>query len=233
MANNQVPSVPSDKRAAIDAFRKKLVAQAAGVAPGQHGRLIFGVDCTASREHCWEMACQLQVEMFEEAAKTGEFEIQLAIYRGSQFETSDWVSDGRALAEKMRQIDCITGFTQIEKVLAHALGENQRQKIQAVVLVVDAMEEKEETLFAVARELGARGVPAFLFQEGDHPDASRVFAEIAKLTKGAHCQFTAGAACELADLLRAVAAYAAGGRNALLANKTTGAAKLLLQLPPR
>jgi hypothetical protein len=37
----------------------------------------------------------------------------------------------------------------------------------------------------------------------------------------------------LAGLLRAVAAYAAGGRDALLANKTAAAAKLLLQLPPR
>src|SRR6478752_1629100 len=69
----------------------------------------------------------------------------------------------------------------------------------------------------------------FMFQECDHPDASRVFGEIARLTKGAHCHFTGGAARELADLLRAVAAYAAGGRDALLANKTTAAAKLLLQ----
>jgi hypothetical protein len=233
MANDQVPSIPSDKRAAIDAFRKKLAAQAAGVAPGQRGRLIFGIDCTASREHCWEMASQLQVEMFQEAANTGGVEIQLATYRGSEFETSDWVSDGRALAEKMREVHCVTGFTQIEKVLAHALRENQRRKIQTLVFVGDAMEEREETLFAIARELGQHGVPVFLFQEGDHPNVSRVFAEIAKLTKGAHCHFTAGAARELADLLRAVAAYAAGGRDALSANKTAAAAKLLLQLPPR
>ena len=39
-----------------------------------------------------------------------------------------------------------------------------------------------------------------------------MFREIARLTNGAHCHFTPGAARELADLLRAVAAYAAGGR---------------------
>src|SRR5262245_44839587 len=110
MANNQVPSVPSDKRAAIDALRKKLAAQAAGVALGQRGRLIFGVDCTASREPTWTMARELQSEMFQEAAKTGGVEIQLATYRGSEFETSDWASDGRALAEKMGEVHCITGF---------------------------------------------------------------------------------------------------------------------------
>jgi hypothetical protein len=230
MANNQVPSVPSDKRAAIDAFRKKLAAQAAGVAPGQQGRLIFGVDCTASREPTWTMACKLQSEMFQEAAKPGGLEIQLALYRGCEFETSDWVSNGRTLAEKMGQIDCISGFTQIEKVLAHTLREGRRQKVQAVVFVGDAMEEKEDTLFAIARELGASGVPVFLFQEGDHLEVSRVFAEIAKLTKGAHCHFTPGAARELADLLRAVAAYAAGGVKALQASQSAGAVKLLEQL---
>jgi cytosine/adenosine deaminase-related metal-dependent hydrolase len=125
------------------------------------------------------------------------------------------------------------GVTQIERVLAHALRENQRQKIKALVFVGDAMEEREDTLFAIARELGARCVPVFAFQEGDHPEVSRVFAEIAKLSKGAHCHFTPGAARELAELLRAVAAYAAGGRRALLGTQTAAAAKLLLQLPPR
>jgi hypothetical protein len=229
MTNNQVPSVPSDKRAAIDAFRKKLAAQAAGVAPGQRGRLIFGVDCTASREPTWAMARELQNEMFE-AVGAGGIEIQLAIYRGSEFEAFDWVSDPRALAERMREIDCISGYTQIEKVLAHTLHEDQRQKAQALIFIGDCMEEKEEILFAIARELGARGVPVFLFQEGDDPKVSRVFAEIARLTKGAHCHFTPGAASELAELLRAVAAYAAGGRQALLKSRSAGAVKLLQQL---
>ena len=100
MAGNQVPFVPSDKRAAIEAFR--IAAQAAGIAPGQRGRLIFGVDCTASREHSWEMARQIQTEMFEEAGKAGGLDMQLAIYRGSEFETSDWVSDGRKLSPTIR-----------------------------------------------------------------------------------------------------------------------------------
>jgi hypothetical protein len=60
---------------------------------------------------------------------------------------------------------------------------------------------------------------------------TRTFREIARLTNGAHCSFTPGAARELSELLRAVAAYAGGGRDALLANKTAAAAKLLLQLP--
>jgi hypothetical protein len=105
-----------------------------------------------------------------------------------------------------------------------------RQKVHALVFVGDAVEEKDTDIYAIARELDS---PAFMFQEGDCPAATTVFREIARLTNGAHCRFTPGAARELAELLRAVAAYAAGGRQALLANKTTAAEKLLLQLPPR
>jgi hypothetical protein len=78
-----------------------------------------------------------------------------------------------------------------------------------------------------------RGTSVFLFQEGSDPAASSAFAEIARLSNGAHCRFSPGSAHELAELLRAVAVYAAAGREPLLANKTAAAAKLLLQLPPR
>jgi len=102
--------------------------------------------------------------------------------------------------------------------------------VAGLVYVGDAIEEPEGTIFAVARELG---LPAFLFQEGADSDVGRVFSEIARLTGGVHCSFSPGAAGELAELLRAVATFATGGRRALLANQTAAAAKLLLQLPSR
>jgi len=77
------------------------------------------------------------------------------------------------------------------------------------------------------------GLPVFLFQEGDDPDATRTFREIARVTKGAHCRFDPGAARELGQLLRAVAAYAAGdlkALNDLSARRNAGAVKLLQQL---
>ena len=40
------------------------------------------------------------------------------------------------------------------------------------------------------RSSRALGLPAFLFQEGDHPEATGTFREIARLTKGAHCRDT-------------------------------------------
>ena len=47
------------------------------------------------------------------------------------------------------------------------------------------------------------------------PIAEQAFREIARLTRGAYCRFDLSAAGELAELLRAAAAYAAGGVKAL------------------
>jgi hypothetical protein len=75
-------------------------------------------------------------------------------------------------------------------------------------------------------------VPVFMFQEGHDDVAEQAFREIARLTGGAWCRFDPGAAAQLRELLRAAAAYAAGGREALrLMSKTgSGAAKLLGQM---
>jgi hypothetical protein len=116
------------------------------------------------------------------------------------------------------------------QVLAHARREHAVHPIQALVFVGDAMEEEPDALYSAVRTLNR---PVFMFQEeADDPAVTTVFREIARLTNGAHCSFSPGAARELSELLRAVAAYAAGGREALLANKTATAEKLLLQLPP-
>jgi len=71
---------------------------------------------------------------------------------------------------------------------------------------------------------------AFMLQKGSDRDVQQVFREIAQLTHGAHCRFDPGAARQLAELLRAVAVYAAGGTAALAARKDAGAIKLLGQL---
>jgi hypothetical protein len=133
----------------------------------------------------------------------------------------------------MEGIDCRGGHTQIGKILAHARRETQRVKVQALVFVGDAMEEAIDDLCKSAGELGLLGVPAFMFQEGDDPIAEQAFREIARLTRGAYCRFDPGAAHQLAELLRAAAAYAAGGLKALSdTSRHAGAAtqKLLQQL---
>jgi hypothetical protein len=72
-----------------------------------------------------------------------------------------------------------------------------------------------------------------MFQEGNDPACEQAFRRIAQLTHGAYCRFAPGAAEELRELLRAVAAYAAGGRQALTdlkARHSSGAMRLLEQL---
>ena len=71
-----------------------------------------------------------------------------------------------------------------------------------------------------------------MFQEGHDPTAEQAFREIARLTGGAWCRFDPGAAAQLRELLRAAAAYAAGGRAALelMSKAGGGAAKLIGQM---
>jgi hypothetical protein len=102
-----------------------------------------------------------------------------------------------------------------------------------LVFVGDAMEEALDDLCAGAGELGVRNVPAFMFQEGYDPVCEQAFREIARLTRGAYCRFAPGAAHELGELLRAAAAYAAGGMKALAdlqARQGAGAVRLIEQL---
>src|SRR5438132_10501963 len=132
----------------------------------------------------------------------------------------------------MSKIDCRGGDTQIGRVLTDARREAVASGVRAVVFVGDAMEEKVDALCAKAGELGMLKVPVFLFQEGHDAVAEQAFGEIARLTGGAWCRFDPGAAAQLRDLLRAAAAYAVGGGEALLklSKTTSGAAKLIGQM---
>jgi hypothetical protein len=224
----------SSSRADIDAFLKQVKAREPSTNAGARGRLIFALDATMSRQPLWDTACRLQGDMFKETAAIGGLDVQLVYYRGlSECRASRWVSDARQLGALMEKIDCRGGHTQIRKILAHTKSESQARKVQALVFVGDAMEEKIDDLCAAAGELGLLGVPAFVFQEGHDPVAEQAYREIARLSHGAYCRFDISAAHELGELLRAVAAYAAGGMKALAdlkARHNSGAVKLLAQL---
>jgi hypothetical protein len=211
-----------DAGSEIDAFVQRSRAMQAATRP-QRGRLIFALDATQSRQPTWDMACQLQAEMFQEVSN---LDVQLVFYRGlGECMPSGWVSSGERLADLMSGIICRAGETQIGKILAHARSEIGKNKVEALVFVGDAIEENLDELAAAAAELGRLGLKVFMFQEGDDPEVESAFRQIAQRTHGAYCRFDAGAPRQLAELLRAVAAYAAGGIKALEA--TPGAARLL------
>lgn len=230
----QSGSLPDAKSTADDI--SAFVARARAMSPhaaGGRGRLIFALDATMSRQPTWDMACALQADMFREAAAIGSLDIRLVYYRGlSECRATGWISDSAKLAKLMSSIDCQGGNTQIGKVLSEARREAVSSGVRAVVFVGDAMEESVDDLCARAGELGLLKVPVFMFQEGREPTAEQAFREIARLTGGAWCRFDPGAAAQLRELLRAAAAYAAGGREALLRLSRRGgeAAKLIGQM---
>jgi hypothetical protein len=132
-----MPDVPTTKPSSrVAAFLEKTSVT-------QRARLAFIIDATASREPTWDLAAQLQVQMFEEATKLGGLEVQLVYYRGPyECSHSAWTPDAHALARMMGRVICQAGHTKIGKALAHVRREHQRQPISAIVFVGDAMEEE-------------------------------------------------------------------------------------------
>jgi hypothetical protein len=214
-------------RSEVDEFLEQVRSLAP--ADSGRGRLIFAMDATMSRQPSWDMALELQADMFRAVKAVGGLDVQLVYFRGfDECQASKWVGDPDALARLMRKVSCQGGYTQIRKVLTHARRESERGKVNALIYVGDCMEEDVDQLSQLAGQLGLIGMPVFLFQEGNDARAERTFREIARLSRGAFCRFDAGSARQLRELLTAVAVYATGGRKALEESKS-GVAQLLLE----
>ena len=90
------------------------------------GRLVFGMDATASRERTWDNACQIQSKMFRATDDIGAINVQLCYYRGfNEFHYSGWSSSGEELIKEMANVSCLGGHTQIAKIFKHALEEHR------------------------------------------------------------------------------------------------------------
>ena len=206
---------PSSSKQVAD-FLERVAAAAPTKRAGQRGRLVFAIDATASREPTWDIACQIQAEMFTETKELGGLDIQLCFYRGfGEFKKTEWLSRSQDLVARMVKVRCLAGRTQIAKLLRHVASETQSDKVDALVFVGDVVEEDVDELGHLAGELGLLGTPAFIFHEGGEPVSARAMKQIAKLSGGAYCPFDMGSAKQLSELLRAVAVYSAGGRRAL------------------
>jgi hypothetical protein len=199
----------------VAAFLARLGPSTSSATAGR-GRLIFALDATASREPTWDQACHVQAEMFEATAALGGIETQLVYYRGhDECRASRWVTSAGALHRLMSTVQCQGGYTQTARLFSHAVRETKARKVGAVIFVGDAFEEKIDDVCAPAGELGKLGTPVFVFQEGALPEATAAFRQIAQLSGGAHLAFSLDAIGRLKELLGAVAAYAAGGYQAL------------------
>lgn len=183
---------------------------------GGDARLIFSLDATASRQGTWDVASQLQNEMFLSAQSLGGLNVQLCYFRGfGEFFSSDWQSNPDELLRIMSTIQCQAGATQLHRLLQHAIDEDQYTKIKCLIYIGDAMEENIDLLAQLAGKLGLLNVPLFMFQERNDRVAKAAFEELSRLSGGAYSQFDSASADQLKDLLKAVAIYAAGGLKAL------------------
>ena len=140
--------------------------------------------------------------------------MQLVYFRGfSECRASKFVSGGQGLADADEpDRRARRRRRRSRKVLAHARDEAKRAKVGALVFVGDAMEESLDALAGGRRRTGDRRRQGLHVPGGRRPAARGAFHEIARLTGGAYGAFDAGAAQRLEALLRAAAAYAAGGR---------------------
>jgi len=216
LARGQDKAPAEAQRHSVDAFLRQVASLPSVHTGSGQGRLIFALDATMSRQPTWDQAMDIQVQMFKEADSLGGLKIQLAYFRGfGEFYATSWLARSSDMVEQMSGVRCRGGQTQIERVLRHAQAEAKAAKVAALVYVGDCVEEDADLLCRLAGELGIQGVRAFVFQEGDRPDAMATFSEIARLTGGAYSRFDAGSAKQLRELLAAVAVYAAGGRRAL------------------
>ncbi|MGD8326501.1 MAG: hypothetical protein PVF65_06270 [Sphingomonadales bacterium] len=219
----------------VSAFLEQVDKTRSVSVPRAQGRLIFALDATLSRQPTWDMATQLQAEMFKAAASIGDIEIQIAFFRGlGEFRKSDWSTSGSDLARRMSKVECRGGLTQIGRVLRHAVNTARDGRLNALVFVGDAMEEDPDELCDLAGQLAVLNTPLFIFQEGEDLQVRGVFKEMARLSGGAYAYFNEGSAEDLFRLLKAVAIYAAGGGAALKRLSESGddaAHKLLTQLP--
>ncbi|MFM1895843.1 MAG: hypothetical protein RLZZ385_917 [Pseudomonadota bacterium] len=179
-------------------------------------RLVFALDATASRQLTWDRASHLQRDMFVSAQSLGGFQLQVCYFQGlAGFYKTPWQTDPDRVLKLMTGIHCQAGMTQIQRVLRHIIEESKQGKISCVIYIGDAMEENIDILCQQAGQLGMLNIPLFIFQERDEPVARSAFEQMARLSGGAYCRFDTASADQLRDLLKAVAIYAAGGKQAL------------------
>jgi len=220
----------TSSRSDVDAFLRdaRSVVPVGSATP----RLLFAIDATASRQPTWDTATMLQHRMFEAVTGVGSLSLQLCFYRGfNELKSSAWVGNAASLGRLMRSVHCEGGHTQIGRLLRHGLREHRKAPIRALVFIGDAVEENPDDLCAIAGECGLLSLPLFLFQEGADSRVESTFRSMARLSRGAYAHFDAASAERLAELLSAVARYAAGGRMALESQTNSATRALLQQLP--
>ena len=182
---------------------------------GRAGRLIFGIDLTASREPSLHRARIATAALFETIKTVGAIAVRLVYFRGTaECRASKWYDDPEILSQSMLGLSCESGMTQIARLLHLVLAE--KENISAVVYVGDHCEDDSAELVRLAKSLGQRAMPLFIFHEcADHDErslkAKPVFKRMAEASGGQYVEFKPDSGATLREMLTSVAAVSAGG----------------------
>lgn len=195
------------------------------------GKLVIGLDATASRRNTWNATRGIMNSIFKRLSGLGSLEISVGYFRGFQGECqfTDFTSGAENLESAMAAIDCQSGETQIGRILSHFVEMAGTTPPSAFVFIGDDQQENIEALKVQARTLAAYKIPVFWFLERTNDTSYsdiEDYKALAVASGGVFAEFTESAADKLEELLVAAATFAIGGRAALA--KGSDAAKLLL-----
>jgi hypothetical protein len=201
-------------------------------ASSKAGRLIFGLDLTASRSWSLKQARKATASMFATVATLGSVAVKLVFFRGDECKAGAWQDDADAVCRAMLNLSTATGTTKIGRILR--LAADEQGPVSGVVYIGDHCEEDADELADLAGQLGEKHIPVFVFHEcADDDDrwrgAKPVFRAIAAESGGAYCPFGTESVEALREMLSTVAAFSAAGDRGLrqLGQATTPEARQL------
>ena len=122
-------------RAEVDAFLEQVKAlkpQGWG-----RGRLIFAMGATMSRRPSWDLALELQADMFNAVKAVGGLDVQLVYFRGfNECQASKWVGDPNALGKFMRRVSCEGGLTRLSRGAYVPFDEGSARQLRDLLTAV-------------------------------------------------------------------------------------------------
>jgi hypothetical protein len=221
-SNNKAMKALDDEWRLMNAALERLgQVEAREQSPARRGgRLIFGLDLTGSREPSLRHARVATAAMFDTIKALGAVAVKLVYYRGSECRAGEWQDDPGVVSAAMMRLSCKSGYTQIRKVLRHAL--NEKEPLSGLVLIGDHCESTDDgyELDDLAVKLGQKGIPIFVFHEcSDHDkpslEARPIFEHMAKVSGGVYTEFKPDSGAILRELLATVAVFSAAGHEGL------------------
>jgi hypothetical protein len=229
------PTVPKQTEDAASRLKAELMANALGRMFGKddekpvlsgNPRVLLAL-ANHGRSPGWQRAKELQRQMFQAAGSNLEMKFcffseddQNSVRRCRI--TTRWINDPDDMAAIMDRAECSCGcYVNVRSVLQQAVKENAERPMRAVVIVGDAFHDNQDSLDEAAlavNQLRRAGTQVFLVQQGDDSFTTRKLKYLENVSGAKYFRFDPRTQQQqLAEMLKAVSAYAAGGEEAVRA----------------